>query len=222
MNVAVSPDRHERVEFAIKLPGREGEEAPVYLPIDAKFPQDDYQRLQDAYERADSEAVEVWRQALRRRLIDEADTIRSKYLDPPHTTDFAIMFLPTEGLYAEVLRMPGLCEELQATYHVVPTGPTTLWALLNSLQMGFRTLAIEKRSSEVWKVLGAVKTEFSRFGDSLDAVGKKLEEASNKISDTSRRSRAMQRKLREVEGLPEPQAVALLAGVPDDSDEPEA
>lgn len=208
-NVATVPGSTERVEFAIRLPGRDMDSSIVYLPIDAKYPQEDYIRLQEANEAGDALGLEASRKSLRARLLLEADTIRTKYIAPPGTTDFALMFLPTEGLYAEIQRMTGLAEELQKR-RIVPVGPNNLYALLNSLQMGFRTLAIEKRSSEVWKILGAVKTEFARFGESLDAVSKKLLEASNKIEDSAKRSRAVERRLREVEALPADDAVKLL------------
>jgi DNA recombination protein RmuC len=212
-NVATVPESGERVEFAVKLPGRDGSKSVVWLPIDAKFPQEDYLRLQTAYEGGDAAGIEEASKALRRRILSEAETIRTKYVAPPATTDFAILFCATEGLYAEVLRIPGLGEELQRTHRVIPIGPTTLYALLNSLQMGFRTLAIERRSSEVWQILAAVKTEFSKFGDSLEAVSKKLEEASNKMTDTTRRSRAVERKLKAVEALPEERMAELLPGL---------
>jgi DNA recombination protein RmuC len=202
-NIATVPDCTERVEYAIKLPGRDGDGTSVWLPIDAKFPQEDYLRLQQAYEDANVEAVELARKGLATRILGEAQRIVSKYVCPPHTTDFALMFLPTEGLYAEVLRIPGLAEDLQSKYRVVVTGPTNLYALLNSLQLGFRTLAIEQRSSEVWKILASVKTEFAKFGDSIKAVGKKLQEATNKIGEVETRSRAVQRQLRQVEALPD-------------------
>ena len=200
----------ERVDFAVRLPGRDVASSVVWLPIDAKFPQDDYQRLVDASEQANRAAMEDAGKALEARLRLEAKRIRDKYLDPPQTTDFAILFLPTEGLYAEAIRRPGLADSLQRDCKVSLAGPTTLCALLNSLQMGFRTLAIEKRSSEVWKILAAVKTEFSRFGESLSVVSKKLQEASNKIEDSAKRSRAVERTLRDVEALPETEAVMLI------------
>lgn len=210
-NVATVPGSNERVEFAIKLPGRDIEGSIVYLPIDAKFPQESYERLVRAYEAGDAAAFEAARKELRVRLVAEANTICSKYVEPPHTTDFALLFVPTEGLYAEALRMDGLVEELQRKCHVILVGPTTLYAILNSLQMGFHTLAIEKRSSEVWRVLGAVKTEFLKFGDSLEAVGKKLSEASRKIEDSAKRSRVLERKLKNVEQLPEHEVAEILA-----------
>ena len=202
-NVATKPGSQERVEFAIRLPGRgDAADEAVWLPIDAKFPVEDYQRLLEAQERADPVAAEAAGKQLEVRVKNSAGDIRDKYLNPPQTTDFAIMFLPSEGLYAEVLRRPGLCDTLQREYRVVPAGPTTLWAQLNSLQMGFRTLAIGKRSSEVWKLLGAVKAEFGKFGDILDKVHKQLQTASNTIDTASRKTRTITRRLREVEQLP--------------------
>ena len=218
-NVATRPKSADRVEFAIRLPGRE-DGAPVWLPIDAKFPVEDYQKLVEAQERADVIAVEAAAKALETRLKDEARTIREKYIEPPHTTDFAILYLPTEGLYAEALRRPGLVEALQRDQRVSIAGPTTLAAMLNSLQMGFRTLAIEKRSSEVWAVLGAIKTEFGKFGEALAHTRKKLQEASNSIDKAEVRTRAVTRKLKDVEALPVPEAVALLGDdLPDEDDE---
>ena len=210
------PGSSDRVEFAIRLPGKENGE-PVWLPIDAKFPSEDYQRLVDAQERADVAAVEAAGKALEMRLKDEARTIREKYIEPPHTTDFAILYLPTEGLYAEALRRPGLAEALQRDQRVSMAGPTTLAAMLNSLQMGFRTLVIEQRSSEVWAVLGAVKTEFGRFGEALAHTRKKLQEASNSIDKAEVRTRAVTRKLKEVEALPAVAASALIGESTDDS-----
>jgi DNA recombination protein RmuC len=208
-NVAPRPDSGERVEFAICLPGQEdGRE--VWLPIDAKFPVEDYQRLQDAYEAADNAAVAEIGRKLETGIRNCAKDIRTKYIHPPHTTDFAIMFLPTEGLYAEVIRRPGLCDDIQREWRVTVAGPTTLTALLNSLQMGFRTLAIQKRSSEVWEVLGAVKTEFGKFGPVLDKVKKKLEEASNTIDQAGTRRRVLEKKLRDVQALPERETATLL------------
>ena len=209
-NVATKPGSAERVEFAIVLPGR-GEAGPVYLPVDAKFPQEDYQRLLEAQETADATAAEAAARALEIRIKAEAKDIRDKYLSPPHTTDFGILFLPVEGLYAEVLRRTGLYETLMRDYHVTVAGPTTLAAILNSLQMGFRTLAIEKRSSEVWLLLSAVKTEFGKFGDILDKTNKKLQEASNVLDDAARKSRTIERKLKGVQSLPEENAANLLA-----------
>lgn len=202
-NVATKKGSNDKVEIAIKLPGRDNSKSEiVWLPIDAKFPVEDYQRLLEAQDAANIDAIAETGKAIETRIKNEAKKIAEKYLDPPHTTDFAIMFLPIEGLYAEVLRRPGLAEALQRDFRVTIAGPTTLAALLNSLQMGFRTLAIEKRSSEVWKILGAVKTEFGKFGDILDKTQKKLQEASNTIEDASRRSRAIERKLQDVQELP--------------------
>ena len=208
-NVRPRPNALEVVEYAIRLPGR-GDDTQVWLPIDAKFPQEDYQRLLDAVEVADKPAVEQSMVALKRAVNNFAKDISAKYLEPPHTTDFAIMFLPTEGLYAEVLRQSGMVEQLQRDHRVVVAGPTTLAALLNSLRMGFRTLAIEKRSSEVWKVLAAVKTEFGRFGDTLAKVKRQLGAASNTIDSTETRTRAMARQLRDVEALPQSEAGDVL------------
>ena len=212
-NVATVPKSADRVEFAIKLPGRqdpEGVAVPVWLPIDAKFPREDYERLIEAQERGDPVAVEEASRALEGRIRAEARAISEKYVAPPHTTDFALLFLPTEGLYAEVLRRPGLTDTLQRDYRVTIAGPTTLTALLNSLQMGFRTLAIEKRSSEVWQVLGAVKTEFGKFGDVLAKTKSQLETVTRSIEAAETRTRMMNRKLRDVEALPGEQASGLL------------
>ncbi len=197
------------VEYAVRLPGNDGA-APVWLPIDAKFPQEDYQRLLDAADSGERQLVEKATAALMRTLQNSAKEISEKYLEPPQTTDFAVMFLPTEGLYSEVLRQPGLVEKLQQQFRVVVAGPTTLAALLNSLRMGFRTLAIEKRSSEVWTILSAVKTEFAKFGDVLDRVKKQLETAANTIESTGSRTRAMARKLKSVEALPQEKSAELL------------
>jgi DNA recombination protein RmuC len=210
-NVKTRPTSGETVEFAIKLPGRDDEDGKtVWLPIDAKFPKEDYERLVDAAERGDAAGVEQAGRELEARIRSQARDIRDKYIAVPHTTDFALLYLPTEGLYAEVLRRPGLADSVQRDQRVVIVGPTTLAALLNSLQMGFRTLAIQKRSSEVWKVLGAVKTEFGKFGDVLDKVKKKLDETSNTIEDAAFRSRQLERKLRKVEALPAAESAALL------------
>ena len=209
-NVATKDDA-ERVEFAIKLPGRgEDKQECVWLPIDAKFPLEDYQRLQDAQEKGDAELAETAARQLENRLKLCAGDISSKYLSPPRTTDFGILFLPTEGLFAEALRRPGLTEMIQREYKVVVAGPTTLWALLNSLQMGFRTLAIQQRSSEVWNLLAAVKTEFGKYGDVLAKVQKKLQEATNTIDTAAVRTRAIERKLRGVQELPAADAQSVL------------
>jgi DNA recombination protein RmuC len=220
-NVATNPASNERVEFALRLPGRDEPGSVVWLPIDSKFPQEDYQRLVEASERADAQGVADAGKALENRLRAQAADIRGKYVAPPHTTDFAILFLPAEGLYAEVLRRPGLADTLQRDYRVVLAGPTTLAALLNSLQMGFRTLAIEQRSSEVWKVLGAVKTEFGKFGEVLSRVKKKLDEASEHINKTEVRTRAINRKLSEVEALPVGETEGLLPAPEAAEDTPE-
>jgi DNA recombination protein RmuC len=209
-NVATVPGSSERVEFAIRLPGRADHGAPVWLPIDAKFPREDYERLLDAQERADKDAVEASARAIETRFKLEARTIRDKYIAVPHTTDFAILFVPTEGLYAEALRRPGLVQTLQQEHKVMLAGPTTLAATLNSLQMGFRTLALEQRSAEVWQVLGAVKTEFGKFGNVLARTKKKLDEASNTIVEAEVRTRAMERQLRVVEAMPVDRAPGLL------------
>lgn len=226
-NVATIPKSNDRVEFAIKLPGRHdapgtaGTNAvatPVWLPIDAKFPREDYERLIDAQDRADPLAVEEASRALEGRIKAEAKTIAQKYVAPPHTTDFALLFLPTEGLYAEILRRPGLTDFLQREYRVSVTGPTTLTALLNSLQMGFRTLAIEQRSSEVWQVLGAVKTEFRKFGEVLSKTRTQLEAVTRSIESAETRTRQMTKKLRDVEALPGEQASTLLGNEEPDSE----
>ena len=209
-NVATVPGSAERVEFAIRLPGQRSDGVPLWLPIDAKFPREDYERLLDAQERADKADADTAAKAIETRLRLEARTIRDKYVAPPHTTDFAILFLPSEGLYAEALRRPGLMESLQREYKVMLAGPTTLLATLNSLQMGFRTLALEKRSAEVWEVLGAVKTEFGKFGEVLAKTKKKLDEASNTINQAEVRTRAMERQLRTVEALPTSPTTGLL------------
>ena len=210
VNVATKKNSNERVEFAIKLPGQEADgEQIVWMPIDSKFPQEDYQRLMDAQEIADKELAGKHKKNLEIRIKAEAKRIKEKYLEPPNTTDFGIMFLPVEGLYAEVLRRPGLCDTLQREYRIVVTGPTTLAALLNSLQMGFRTLAIEKRSSEVWQLLGVVKTEFGKFGDALARTKKKLQEAGNTIDKAEVRTRVIARKLKKVQEIPLADAVDL-------------
>jgi DNA recombination protein RmuC len=202
-NVATKKNSQERVEFAIKLPGQDPSgRNVVWMPIDAKFPQEDYQRLIDAQEAADKDLADKSLKNLETRIKAEAKDIREKYIDPPNTTDFAVMFLPIEGLYAEVIRRPGLCDILQRDYRVIVTGPTTLAALLNSLQMGFRTLAIEKRSSEIWVLLGAVKAEFGKFGDVLAKTKKKLLEATDTIESAETRTRAIERKLRSVQETP--------------------
>ena len=214
-NVAVKPGSTERVEYAVRLPGPKGEpDSHVWLPIDSKFPQEDYLRLQDAADKADAGSVQAAADALARRVRSEAKDINDKYVCPPHTTDFAIMFLATEGLYAEVLRQPALVDDLQQHYRVVVAGPTTLTAVLSSLRMGFQTLAIEQRASDVWRVLGAVKTEFGKFGTVLEKVKKQLSAASRSIDETGVRTRALERQLRVVEQLPGSEATRVL-GVPE-------
>ncbi len=208
-NATVRDATQERVEFAIRLPGHDAD-SEVLLPIDAKFPQEDYQRLLEAAEIGDTDAVAAAGQALETRVRQFAETIQKKYIAPPRTTDFAVLFLPTEGLYAEVLRRPGLFERLQREQHVTLAGPTTLTALLNALQMGFRSLAIQKRSSEVWQVLGAVRTEFTKYNAVVDKLGKQLGSAASSVEALGVRTRAMGRKLRDVETLPTPEAEALL------------
>ncbi len=212
-NVAPVPGSNERVEFAIRLPGR-GDDAPVWLPIDAKFPREDYERLVIAQEKADPVAAEAAARQLEQRLRLEAKTIRTKYVSPPDTTDFALMFLPTEGLYAEVVRRPGLMDDLQRSWRVVVAGPSTLAAILSSLQMGFRTLAVEKRSSEVWQLLGAVKTEFGKFGDVLAKTKEQIDRASTTLGSAAVRTRAIERRLRDVESLPESTSAQMLEDDP--------
>ena len=215
--VMTKPGSRFTVDFAIKMPGRSDDGAPCWLPIDAKFPNEDYERLLDAQQRADADGAEMAARGLEQRIKLEAKSMADKYLEPPHTTDFAILFLPTEGLYAEVLRRPGLMEVLQREYRVTLAGPTTLMAMLNSLQMGFRTLALEKRSSEVWQVLGAVKTEFGKFGDVLARVKSQTQTVLNTLDSAETRSRAMGRALKAVEALPQEQASALLPLDPNDT-----
>ncbi|SFG58616.1 DNA recombination protein RmuC [Duganella sp. CF458] len=222
-NVETIPGSNARVEFALKLPGQKEGGAPVWMPIDAKFPKEQYERLLEAADRADADAVAAAGRELERAVRGEARTIAEKYLAPPLTTDFAILFLPTEGLYAEVMRRPGLADELQRVNRVSIAGPSTLTALLNSLQMGFRTLALEKRSSEVWQVLGAVKTEFAKFGDVLAATKTTLERAARNIENAEVRSRQMARKLKSVEALPSDEALLMLGaadGADADGDSP--
>lgn len=220
-NVETVPGSGARVEFAIRLPGRRDDGQPMWLPIDAKFPREDYERLLDAQERADAVALDAAARAIEARLRLEAKTIRDKYLAAPHTTDFAILFVPTEGLYAEALRRPGLVDALQREHRVTLAGPTTLLATLTSLQMGFRTLALEKRSTEVWEVLGAVKTEFDKFGRVLAKMKGQTQTVLNSISDAETRTRQMTRALKQVEALPEPRSQALLPGAAatDDDDD---
>jgi DNA recombination protein RmuC len=221
--VETKPRSNQRVDFAIRFPGRGGADGePVWLPIDAKFPREDYERLLDAQDRADAVAAEVAAKALETRIRTEAKSIAESYLAPPHTTDFAILFLPTEGLYAEVLRRPGLMDSLQRDYRVTLAGPTTLLAMLNSLHMGFRTLALEQQASEVWKVLGAVKTEFERYGDWVEKVREQVQKAADTLDRADTRSRQMRRALKNVEALPEGEAQALLPKFDDALDDTDA
>jgi DNA recombination protein RmuC len=208
-NVEIRPGSGQRVEFAIRLPGSEGD-GPLWLPIDAKFPTEDYERLCAAAEQADLTLVETAGKAIETRIRQAARDISTKYIAAPHSTDFALLYLPTEGLYAEIVRRPGLVDALQRDWRIVVAGPTTLLALLNSLRMGFRTLAIQQRSSEVWQLLGAVKTEFGKYGDALDRAQKKLHEASTTIDAVATRRRQIDRRLAQVETLPEQDANLLL------------
>ena len=214
-NVATRPGSNERVEYAIRFPGREGQDQ-MWLPIDCKFPAEDYDRLLAAQDRADPAGVEEASKAIETVLKLEARKIRDKYIEPPHTSDFGVLYLPTEGLYAEALRRPGLADFLQREMRVVVAGPTTLNAMLNSFQMGFKTLAIEKRSSEVWLVLGAVKSEFGKFGEVLAATKRQLETVTRSIDQAETRSRQMERKLKDVEALPEARAQGLLGADKED------
>jgi len=211
-NVPTSETGDERVEFAVRLPGRSDERA-MWLPIDSKFPLEDYQALLEASDRSDIAAIDEAGRRLETRVKVSARDVSAKYLNPPHTTDFAIMFLPNEGLYAEVLRRPGLADGLQRDHRIVIAGPTTLWGILTSFQMGFRTLAIERRSSEVWALLGAVKTEFAKFATVLDGIQKNLHRAATKIDEARRGTRTIQRKLSDVQELPSIEATALLEGL---------
>ncbi len=221
-NVATKQGSGERVEFAIKLPGRDDNYSVVYLPIDAKFPKDAYEQLVDAYESADPLSIEVANKNIESVIRKMAKDIRDKYLDPPNTTDFGVMFLPFEGIYAEVIRRSQLMEQLHREYNIIVTGPTTLAAILNSLQMGFRTLALQKRSSEVWTILGAVKTEFGKFGDMLQKAKKNIDQAGNNIDTLiGTRTNAINRKLRDVEALPSDDSQKILPdlNLPDETDE---
>lgn len=209
-NVETVPGSNRRVEFAIRMPRREEEGEPCWLPVDSKFPLDDWQRLQDALERADADAAEDARKALAAFLRTQAKNIRELYVAAPHTTDFAILFVPLESLYAEVMARPGFADQLQREYRVMVTGPNNFLALLNIVQMGFRTVAIEQRSTEVWRTLGAVKTEFRKFADVLGKTKERLDRASRELDQAGVRTRALERSLREVEALPEPEAVKLL------------
>lgn len=208
-NVKTLPGSNDMVEFAIKFPGN-SDEAPLWLPIDSKYPVEQYQRLLDAYDAADKALILACGNAFETSLRAEAKKISTKYVSPPHTTDFAILFVPTEGLFAEVMRRPGLADALQTEFHVLISGPANLAAMLSSFQMGFRTLAIEKRSSEVWGILSSVKTEFQKFGDIVDATKKSIDAAANKFTELGRRSRAIKKHLQDVEELPTGAPLAAL------------
>jgi DNA recombination protein RmuC len=208
--IATLPESKNLVDYAVRLPGKSGDGVPLWLPIDAKFPNEDYERLLDAQERADVLGAEVAAKGLEQRIKLEAKSISEKYVQPPYTTDFAILFLPSEGLYAEVLRRPGLMDTLQRDYRVTLAGPTTLLAMLNSLQMGFRTLALEQRSSEVWQVLGAVKTEFGKFGDVLTRIRAQTQTVLTTLDQAQTRTNVMNRALKKVEALPETETQTLL------------
>lgn len=208
--VETKPRSNQRVDFAIKFPGRSADGAPVWLPIDAKFPREDYERLLDAHDKADHAGIDSAGRALEVRIREEAKSICEYYLCPPYTTDFAILFLPIESLYAEVLRRPGLMDKIQRDYRVTLAGPTTLLAMLNSLHMGFRTLALEQQASEVWKVLGAVKTEFERYGEWVSRIKEQVQKASDTLEKAETRTKQMRRALKVVEALPEAQAQSLL------------
>jgi DNA recombination protein RmuC len=219
--VETKPKSNQRVDFAIRFPGRTSDGVPVWLPIDAKFPREDYERLLDAHDRADPAAADIAARALESRIRTEAKSICDSYLCPPYTTDFAILFLPIESLYAEVLRRPGLMDVLQRDYRVTLAGPTTLLAMLNSLHMGFRTLALEQRASEVWKVLGAVKTEFERYGKWVDQIRKQVDLAAQTLENAQTRTNQMRRALKSVEALPEGESQGLLPPIAE-GDEPTA
>ncbi|WP_048438792.1 DNA recombination protein RmuC [Caenimonas sp. SL110] len=218
--VETKPRSNQRVDFAVKFPGRSADGTPVWLPIDAKFPRDDYERLLDAHDRADAAAADIAARALESRIRTEARSIAESYLCPPHTTDFAILFLPIESLYAEVLRRPGLMDSLQRDYRVTLAGPTTLLAMLNSLHMGFRTLALEQQASEVWRVLGAVKTEFERYGTWVEKIRDQVRKASDTLDTAQTRTNQMRRALKVVEALPQEQAQALLPPADEGDDGP--
>ena len=219
--VETKPRSGQRVDFAVRFPGRSDDGVPVWLPIDAKFPREDYERLLEAHDRADATAADAAARALEGRIRQEAKAICESYVSPPHTTDFAILFLPVESLYAEVLRRPGVMDALQRDYRVTLAGPTTLLAMLNSLHMGFRTLALQEQASEVWKVLGAVKTEFERYGDWVVRIKDQVQKAADTLDKADTRARQMRRALKGVEALPEAQAQALLPSVDDPHDDPE-
>jgi DNA recombination protein RmuC len=220
--VETRPGSRQRVDFAVRFPGRTADGAPVWLPIDAKFPREDYERLLEAHDRADAAGVDSASRALELRIRQEAKSICESYLCPPHTTDFAILFLPVESLYAEVLRRPGLMDTLQREHRVTLAGPTTLLAMLNSLHMGFRTLALEQQASEVWKVLGAVKTEFERYGDWVARIKEQVQKAADTLDKADTRTRQMRRALKVVEALPEQESEAMLPSPEESRDEPES
>lgn len=213
-NIATKKGSNDRVEFAVKMPGKD-ETAQVFLPIDSKFPVENYQRLVAAYEQGNKTEILRYQKALAIDVKEQAKKISTKYIDPPHTTEFAMMFLPTESLYAEILRIPGLDDEIRQKFHITIASPSTLPVILSGLLMGFRTLAIEKRSSEVWQILGAVKSQFGKFGDLLEATKKKLQESANKIDAAATTSRAIERKLKNVESLPISESLKLLDGLDD-------
>ena len=213
-NIATKKGSNDRVEFAVKMPGKD-ESAQVFLPIDSKFPVENYQRLVAAYEQGDKTEIQKYQKALAIDVKEQAKKISTKYIDPPHTTEFAMMFLPTESLYAEILRIPSLDDEIRQKFHITIASPSTLPVILSGLLMGFRTLAIEKRSSEVWQILGAVKSQFGKFGDLLEATKKKLQESANKIDAAATTSRAIERKLKNVESLPSSESLKLLDGLDD-------
>ena len=212
-NVKTKTDSRENVEFAVRIPSKEDSDRPVWLPIDSKFPTADYENLMAAYESADVQEIERAKKELESRIKKSAKEIQEKYIEPPNTTEFAIMFLPFEGLYAEVLRIPGLFESMQAEYKITIAGPTTISAFLNSLQMGFRSLAVEKRTSEIWGLLGAVKTQFGKFADVLEAAKRKLDSASEELAKTGTRSRQIEKRLKDVQSLPEPDSQKLLGNL---------
>jgi DNA recombination protein RmuC len=220
--IETKPRSNQRVDFAVRFPGRSADGTPVWLPIDAKFPREDYERLLDAHDRADAAGVESAGRALEVRIREEAKSICEYYLCPPYTTDFAILFLPIESLYAEVLRRPGLMDKIQRDYRVTLAGPTTLLAMLNSLHMGFRTLALEQQASEVWKVLGAVKTEFERYGEWVARIREQVQKASDTLEKADTRTKQMRRALKVVEALPDAQAQSLLPLAEDNGDDSDA
>jgi len=209
-NVKTREGSGDNVEFAVKIPSKEDTSKTVWLPLDAKFPTEDYEKLNAAYDAGNIEEIDLYKKELERKIKQFAKDIKTKYVDPPNTTDFAIMFLPFEGLYAEVLRIPGLLETIQREHKVAITGPTTVSAFLNTLQMGFRSLAVEKRTSEIWELLGAVRTEFGKFGEVLEKTKARLDQASREIDNAGIRSRAIEKRLRDVQTLPESTARKLL------------